>query len=146
MPLLSREVAIETLKLSGLKVNVVRRKDGTMNFSDLVAPKGKDRKPEEPPNLRIADMNVEKVQLAYRDEATGQELNLAELNLKTGRLDGQTPGELSLTARFTGKKPEEIIHIASCRFLQPSAQERNLLVFAIIEGKLLLGCQLFLPF
>ena len=53
MPLLSGEVAVETFKLSGLKVNVVHRKDGTMNFSDLAGPKDKDKKPEEPPNLRI---------------------------------------------------------------------------------------------
>ncbi len=68
-----------------------------MNFSDLAGAGGKSAgKPEEPPNLRIAEVMVEKVQLAYRDEATGQELNVAELNLKTGRLDGQTPGDLSL--------------------------------------------------
>src|SRR4029079_2799753 len=83
-----------------------RRKDGTMNFSDLVEPKGKDKKPEEPPNLRLAEVNVEKVQIAYRDEATGQELNVAELNLKTGRLDGQTHGAVALAAHVTGKKPE----------------------------------------
>jgi AsmA protein len=106
MPLLSSEVAIETLKLSGLKANVVRRKDGTMNFSDLAEPKGKDKKPEAPPNLRLAEVDVEKVQLTYRDEATGQELNVAELNLKTGRLDGQTPGAVALSAHLTGKKPE----------------------------------------
>ena len=106
MPLLSGEVAVETLKVSGLKANVVRRKDGTMNFADLAGPKNNDKKPEEPPNLRIAEVLVEKVQLAYRDEATGQELNIAELNLKTGRLDGQTPGDLALSARVTGKKPE----------------------------------------
>ena len=107
MPLLSGEVAVETLKLSGLKANVVRRKDGNMNFSDLTGAKEKAAgKPEEPPNVRIAEVIVEKVQLAYRDEATGQELNIAELNLKTGRLDGQTPGDLSLSVRITGKKPE----------------------------------------
>ena len=106
MGLLSGEIAVETLKLSGLRANIVRRKDGTMNFSDLVEPKGKDNKSEKPPNLRIAEVSVEKVQLAYRDEATGQELNVTELSLKTGRLDGQTPGDLALTARLTGKKPE----------------------------------------
>ena len=107
MPLLSREIAVETLKLSGLKANLVRRKDGSMNFADLAGGKGKaDGKPEEPPNLRIAEMDVEKVQLAYRDEASGQELNIAELNLKTGRLDGQTPGDVAMSARITGKRPE----------------------------------------
>jgi AsmA protein len=107
MPLLSGEIAVETLKISGLKANLVRRKDGSMNFSDLTGAKEKSAgKSEEPPNLRIAELNVEKVQLAFHDEATGQELNIAELNLKTGRLDGQTPGDLSLSARITGKKPE----------------------------------------
>ena len=107
MPLLSGEIAVETLKVSGLKANLLRRKDGSMNFSDLTGAKEKAAgKPEQPPQLRIAEVIVEKVQLAYRDEATGQELNIAELNLKTGRLDGQTPGDLSLAARITGKKPE----------------------------------------
>lgn len=108
MPLLSREVAIDTLKLSGLKANVVRRKDGTMNFADLAG--AEDQKAggqsKEPPNLRIAEISVEKVQLAYRDEATGQELNLTEAELKTGRLDGQSPGKVSLAAHVTGKRPE----------------------------------------
>jgi AsmA protein len=107
LPLLSREVAVETLKLSGLRANLVRRKDGSMNFSDLAGAKEKAAgKSEQPPNLRIGGVIVEKVQLTYRDEATGQDLNIADLNLKTGRLDGQTPGDLSLSARITGKKPE----------------------------------------
>ncbi|HTP62080.1 MAG TPA: AsmA family protein, partial [Burkholderiales bacterium] len=95
LPLLSREVAVETLKLSGLKANLVRHKDGKMNFSDLAGPADKDKKPEAPPNLRVAEVQVEKVQVNYRDEATGQELQLAEADLKTGRLDGQTPGDLA---------------------------------------------------
>lgn len=106
LPLLSGELAIEILKVSGLKANIVRRKDGTMNFADLAGPKDKDKKPEAPPNLRVAEVIVEKVQIAYRDEASGQELNIPELSLKTGRLDGQTPGEVALQARITGKKPE----------------------------------------
>ena len=105
MPLLSGEVAVETLKLSGARVNVVRRKDGSMNYSDLAGGKGKQEKAEAPPNLRLAEVSVEKVQIAYLDEATGQELNVADLGLKTGRLDGQTPGPVALSARITGKKP-----------------------------------------
>lgn len=107
MPLLSGEVAIETLKLAGLKANVVRRKDGTLNFADLAGAREKSPgNPEAPPNVRIAEVNLERVQLTYRDEASGQELNVAELNLKTGRLDGQTPGDVALSVRITGKRPE----------------------------------------
>ncbi len=107
MPLLSGEVVVEALKLSGVTANVVRRKDGSMNFSDLGGGKERaERQTKTPLNVRIAELNVERVQIAYRDEASGQELNVSELSLKTGRLDGQTPGNLSMSARITGKKPE----------------------------------------
>jgi len=107
MPLLYGEIAVETLKVTGMKANVIRRKDGSMNFSDLAGTKEKSAgKPDEPPNLRIAEVLVEKAQIAYRDEATGQELNVTDVNLKTGRLDGQSPGDVAMSARITGKRPE----------------------------------------
>lgn len=107
LPLLSGEIALETFKLSGLRAHVVRRKDGTMNYADLAGPKEKtSAKGEAPPRIRLAEMLIERAQLSYRDEASGQELNVADLSVKTGRLDGQTPGEVSVSARITGKKPE----------------------------------------
>jgi len=106
MPLLSGEVAVETLKIAGLRANVVHRKDGSTNYADLAGGKEAPAKGEKPPVLRIAEVQIEKAQLSYRDEASGQELNIADLNVKTGRLDGQTPGEVSLVAHITGKKPE----------------------------------------
>jgi AsmA protein len=106
MPLLSHEVAVETLKLSGLKATAVRRKDGSMSFSDLTGPAEKDKKSEALPKVSVAEVHVEKMQLNYRDEATGQELQLADLSLKTGRLDGQTPGDVAFSAHIIGKRPD----------------------------------------
>lgn len=112
MPLLSGEAAVEVLKVAGLKANVVKGKDGRMNFADLAGDgKGaqdKDRREEHkaPPRLRISQMHIERTQLSYRDEGTGQALEVAELNLKTERLDGDTPGPVTLSARITGKKPD----------------------------------------
>jgi AsmA protein len=106
MPLLSGEVAVETLKLAGLRATVVRRKDGTLNISDLIGPPEKDDKPRQRPALRVAEVDISGVHLAYRDEASGQELGIAELAAKTGRLDGQTPGDVALSLRVTGKRPE----------------------------------------
>ena len=106
MPLFSNELAIETLKLSGLKANLVRRKDGSLNISDLQGLPEKDPKPRERPVLRIAEVDVGKVQIFYHDEASGQEIGIAELSLKTGRLDGQIPGDVALSLRIAGKRPE----------------------------------------
>jgi len=107
LPLLSGEVAVETLKVTGLRANVVRRKDGTFNYSDLAGGKEKaSAKGDAPPRIKLAEVLVEKSLLSYRDEASGQELNVVDLSVKTGRLDGQTPGEVAMSARITGKKPE----------------------------------------
>ena len=110
MPLLSREVAVEALKLSGLRANVVKRKDGSFNFSDLAGGGKKEaaghKGDEAPPNIRLSGMQVEKVQLTYRDEATGQEMTVSDVSLKTGKLDGAEPGEVGLALRLTGKRPE----------------------------------------
>ena len=41
MPLFAGELAVDALALSGVRVNIVKAKDGRFNFQDLVAP---DRK------------------------------------------------------------------------------------------------------
>ena len=111
VPLLSGEAVVETLRVSGLKVNLVRAKDGKMSFADLAgereaAPHGELRERGAPPKLQIAEINIERAQLAYRDEMTGQDLTIGDLNLKTGRLDGNSPGQVSFSAHISGRKPE----------------------------------------
>ena len=110
MPLLSREVAVEALKLSGLRATVVKRKDGTFNFSDLAGAGKKEeaghKGGEAPPNIRLSGMQVDKLQLVYRDEATGREMTVSDLSLKTGKLDGAQPGDVALSLHLTGKRPD----------------------------------------
>ena len=108
LPYLSGELALEVLKVAGLKLNVVRGKDGRMNFADLAGGENKDagREPGDPPNLRIGEISVERAQLAFNDQANGQELTVADLNLKTGRLDGDAPGPVSLSAHLSGRRPD----------------------------------------
>ena len=115
MPLLSGEVAVESLKLSGLRANLVRSKDGKMNFADLAEGDGKaddkgqsGAKPAkgEPPRLRISEMNIERALINFRDEASGREVAVSDLALKSGRLDGDAPGPVSFSVRVAGKKPE----------------------------------------
>ena len=114
MPLLSGEAVVEQFKISGLKVNLVRAKDGRMNFADLVGEHEREDAAEArparakgpPPRGRIAEIAVERAQITWRDEASGQEVVVGDLNLKTGRLDGDTPGQVAYSAHITGRKPD----------------------------------------
>src|SRR6185503_5860198 len=40
LPLLHGSVLVDGIRVSGLKANIVKNKDGTFNFSDLLQPKG----------------------------------------------------------------------------------------------------------
>jgi AsmA protein len=111
MPLLSREVAVDAFSIVGLKVNVVRARDGSLNVADLAAPlldrpEAAHAEEQAPPKVRIAEVRIERAQLAYRDESTGQELRVNDLNLKTGRLEDDTPSDISFAAHVTGKRPD----------------------------------------
>jgi len=119
LPLLSNEVALDAIALTGLSVNVIRAKDGTFNFANLTG--DADEKPhdtkdkardelkaelKELPKIRVAEVRIERAQIAYRDEETGQELVVKDLNLKTGRLEDDTPSDILFSALVTGKKPD----------------------------------------
>lgn len=107
MPLLSREVALDALSLTGLRVNVVRAKDGSLNFDDLAGKKAEHpAEGREPAKLRVAEVKIERAQISYADQASGQTLTIGDLTVKTGRLEDDTPTPLSLSASVSGKRPE----------------------------------------
>lgn len=110
LPLLSREVAVEVLRISGLRLNVARAADGRLNFADLIgageSEASRERGELRIPAVRIAQIAIERARIGYRDAAGGQEITLDDLDLKTGRLDGATPGQVTFSARLTGRRPE----------------------------------------
>ena len=106
MPLLSKEVAVDALSLKGLKANLVRDKDGRMNFADLAGPKQEDQAKTEPPKVRVAEIKVENAAASFTDLATGRTVAVTGLTLTTGRLEDDAPTPLSLSLAVAGKKPD----------------------------------------
>lgn len=121
LPLLHGQVIVDRIRVSGLKAEIVKQKDGRFNFSDLLEAKGepKPATPEKkapaekkaepakgPVAFDIAGVDVEKSAVTYRDLGSGQELSLGELKLTTGRISERADGKLSLHASAKGRNPE----------------------------------------
>ena len=118
LPLLHGAVVVDGIRVSGLKANVVKNKDGTFNFSDLLEPeKTAEKKPEKKAEQRkdeggqavafdIAGIHIDRSAVSYRDLASGQELALSDVSLDTGRIAQQADGKLSLKAAARGKSPD----------------------------------------
>ncbi|MBK9595734.1 MAG: AsmA family protein [Rhodocyclales bacterium] len=102
MPLLSKQVVVDTVALDGVKARLVRFKDGRMNIDDLI---GKDDK-EPPARFDIAGVKFANGELAWRDEKAGQDISLSGLDLSTGRLANAAADKFELSAKLAGNKPK----------------------------------------
>src|SRR5918911_770844 len=137
LPLLHGSVIVDGMRVSGLKANIVKEKDGRFNFSDLTepqpasgttpAPKPKDQGAEKKPAEKkaqereqaggkavafdIASIQVERSAVTYTDKTSGQELALSDLNLSTGRIADKADGKLSLKGKAKGKNPDLDINV-----------------------------------
>src|SRR3981081_2625373 len=114
MPLLHGQVIVDALRVSGLKAQIVRNKDGTYNFSDLLEGKAEkpaakpapERKDQSTPVIfDIASVDIDRAAVAYRDTNTGQEISLSELKLHTGRIAESAQGKVECATTAKRSQP-----------------------------------------
>jgi AsmA protein len=119
MPLLKGQAIVDGIRVSGLRANVVKEKDGRFNFSDLLeskeAPGAEPAKKAEPAPqtteeggvaFDIAGIRIERAAVAYLDKASGQSLEISDFKLITGRIAEKADGKLELAATVKGKNPD----------------------------------------
>ena len=113
LPLLAKKVVVSEVGLSGVKIVVVKFKDGSTNLDDLIGKKEdkKETPAETEPkaaavNFDIAGVKIENTELGYRDESTGAQYTVKNLNLKTGRIANGVPGKINFDAVIQANKPK----------------------------------------
>lgn len=99
-PLLRKELVIDQVRVDGLRANLVRYKDGTTNFDDLL-------KKEQPSRFKfdIAGARANDAALVFTDEKGGRRLAISKLELKTGRLANGKPTDISASFNLQADKP-----------------------------------------
>ena len=111
MPLLRKQVVVDEVAVSGLKATLVKYKDGTTNIDDLLA-KDETKKVETkqagspPVKFDIASVSVDKTNLTYRDEGSGAQYAIKDLNLKTGRIAIGVPSKIDLSVGVQANQPK----------------------------------------
>jgi len=111
LPLLRGEASVDQVRIAGLRASVIRATGGKFDFEDLLGAAGGGKKPAAAPaqpakvKFDVAGVRLENATLAYKDEGSGQTLEVAHLELRTGRIAGDVPGKLSLGGQMKGKQP-----------------------------------------
>lgn len=106
LPLLSKQIVVNEVRISGLTATLIKHKDGASNIDDLL---GSDKKPtssKTPVKFDIASVSINKTNLTYRDESTGAQYAIHKLNLKTGRIANGVPGKIKLSVGIQGNQPK----------------------------------------
>lgn len=114
MPLLTKKVVISEIALNGVKVNVIKHRDGSTNLDDLIGKNEKVAKDAEPAGdqsaapvaFDIAGVKVENVEMNYTDEGSAARYAVRNLNLKTGRIANGVPTSINLNAVVQASKPQ----------------------------------------
>lgn len=118
VPLLSRRLVVDRIQVDGLRAQVRRDKDGHSNYEDLL-PKEKSGEAAggggggEPVVFDIDSVDVNDAHLFYDDRQQERTLDIANLQLETGKIANGVPSRLQLAADVKGSKPEIHAHVAA---------------------------------
>ncbi|MGQ0443310.1 MAG: AsmA family protein, partial [Methylophilaceae bacterium] len=102
IPLLRKELVVDTVYIDGAKANIVKYKDGTTNFDDLLS---KDEEESEDIKFDIDGVNVTNSTVSYLDEESGARYAISTLNLKSGHIALAEPVDLATDFKIESNQP-----------------------------------------
>ncbi len=106
MPLLKKELVVDTIYVDGAKANIVKYKDGTTNFDDLMS-----KEESKLIKFDIDGVNISNSEVRYTDEATDAKYNITKLNMKSGHIALAEPVDLDTSFTLTSNKPEATANV-----------------------------------
>lgn len=102
MPLLKKELVVDTVYVDGATAKVVKRKDGTFNFDDLLS---KEEEESEQIKFDVQGVHVTNSNVTYSDEATGALYKVSQFNLTSGRIALAEPVDIATDFTISANQP-----------------------------------------
>lgn len=122
MPLLSKRLVVDRVKIDDLRASVTRFKDGSTSIDDLIKPAdgagnaapagsgsnaGKAGAESSGPfAFDIDSVDINNAQILFDDRAQERTIELAKLDLQTGRIADGVRSKLQLSGAIKSSKPE----------------------------------------
>ena len=103
LPLLKKELVVDTIYVDGAKANIVRFKDGTTNLDDLIS---KDEEESQQIKFDVDGVNVTNSSVSFKDEQAGASYALNKFNLKTGHVALKQPFDLATDFDLVASQPK----------------------------------------
>lgn len=117
LPLLLRqEIVIDRIDVRGMRANVIRFADGSMNTGDLTAGpqagaaatgpgSAPDAGTKRSISLAIDSIRLKNARLQFDDRKTGRTLDISHLNIESGAIARGVPSRMAVSANIRMNKP-----------------------------------------
>lgn len=103
LPLLKKQLVVDTVYIDGAQANIIKYKDGSTNFDDLLS---KDEEESQDIKFDVDGVKVSNSAVNYTDEATGAKYALSRFNLTSGHIALAEPINLATDFSITANQPE----------------------------------------
>jgi len=116
LPLLKKQLEVDTIRLNGLELNLARDKDGRTNWADLAGETaaeaektagaaGGDKAGEGLAGLAIGGIEVADARLTWDDRSTATRYEITDLAFTTGAIEPDKAFDLDLDFRVSAAQP-----------------------------------------
>ena len=102
LPLLKKELVVDTIYIDGAQANIIKYKDGSTNFDDLLS---KEEEESEQIKFDVDGVKVTNSAVNYTDESTGAKYTLSKFNLTAGHIALAEPIDLATDFKVTANQP-----------------------------------------
>lgn len=102
LPLLKKEIVVDTVYLDGAQVNVIQHADGSFNFDDLLS-KGEEESQQI--NFDVQGVKITNTQASFTNEGTGAKYSVDQLNLTTGQVALKKPFDIATDFHLAANQP-----------------------------------------
>lgn len=103
LPLLKKQLIVDTIYIDGANANIVKYKDGTTNFDDLLS---KDDESSQDIQFDIDGVRISNSAVTYSDETTGAKYSVTKINLQSGHIALAEPVDLEADFTVNSNQPK----------------------------------------
>lgn len=103
LPLLKKELVVDTIYIDGANANIIKYKDGTTNFDDLLS---KEEEESQDIKFDVDGIQVTNSALNFSDESKGAKYALSKFNFTSGHIALAQPVDLATDFHIEANQPE----------------------------------------
>ncbi|TFW09646.1 AsmA family protein, partial [Oxalobacteraceae bacterium OM1] len=111
LPLLSKRYVVDQVRVDGLRAHIVKFKDGSTNYDDLLAkdeatPQPQQQPQQEPVSFDVGGVRITNGSVLYEDRQAGRTIDLSKLQAETGRIADNADSRIDLSADVRSNTPQ----------------------------------------